>query len=256
MGQKKPSQRKVKKTGTKKSVVSKGKVKKNTDKSVFFRRKKELLIVSKKRKQGSESPLFLRRKEDLEELKKLTDSELIDVVQNQNKEAYTELFQRYQRKIFIYIFHLLRNKEETEDIIQNVFTKTYKNMEHFDKNRKFSSWIYRIAHNEAINFLKRKNKKYFISWEDISTTKDKIDMRSMEMSAEEKWMHAEITKEIDDAIAKLPKKYREILKLRYFSEYSYDEIGEILNKPINTVGTIIGRAKKKLFEIVKNDQIK
>lgn len=201
-------------------------------------------------------PLLFRRKTDMDRLNDLGDSELITVILNQNREAYKELFSRYQKKLFTYVCHLVGNKEETEDILQNVFSKTYKSIEHFDTSRKFSSWIYRIAHNEAVNFLKRKSKRYMVSWEDVTTSKDKLDTATNEEPPEEKWAHQEITKEIDDAMERLPKKYQQVLKLRYFQEHSYEDISEILGKPVNTVGTLINRAKKKLLEVVKEQGVK
>lgn len=194
-----------------------------------------------------------RSKAELEKIKGLSDNELIVVAQAGQTEAYQELLGRYQRKLFVYLYHLVGNKEEVEDLLQNVFSKTYKNISHFDIERKFSSWIYRIAHNEAVNFLKRKSKRYTVSWEDITTSKDKLETATNEEPPEEKWLHQEITKEIDEALAKLPRKYQQVLKLRYFQEYSYEDISKILDKPVNTVGTLINRAKKKLLEIVKED---
>lgn len=193
-----------------------------------------------------------RRKSDIVDLSKLTDVELVALVQKENKEAYQELFSRYQRKLFVYMYHLVSNKEEVEDLLQNVFAKTYRNISHFDLERKFSSWIYRIAHNEAVNFLKRKSKKRFISWEDISTTKDKLDTQSDEKLPEEQWMLRELTEEVDAALDKLPEKYKQVLLMRYFSEYSYDAISKILGKPVNTIGTLINRAKKKMQQEMAN----
>lgn len=212
---------------------------------------KSMLSIAKKKKATIAGGGLSRCKIGaLEGCKDLEDSELIEVIVHKNREAYKELFDRYNRKLFVYILHLVGNREETEDILQNVFTKTYKNIGRFDQTRKFSSWIYRIAHNEAVNYLKRKNKRYTVSWEDVSTSKDKLDIASVEMPVEEKWMHEEVTKEIHDALEKLPPKYKEILTMRYYQEYSYETIGKIMGKPVNTVGTLINRAKKKLFEVV------
>jgi RNA polymerase sigma-70 factor, ECF subfamily len=208
----------------------------------------EIFSVGKKR--------FYREKTFSENCQELDDIQLIQIAQNQNRDAYSDLFRRYQKKLFAYIFRLTRDREEAEDILQNVFIKTYKNIHHFDLNRKFSSWIYRIAHNEAVNYLKHKSKRYSISWEDVSTSKDKLEMASNDEPMEDRLLHLEITKEIDEALEKLPKQYREILDMRYFKEYSYQQIGKILDKPVNTVGTIINRAKKKLYEIVKADMEK
>jgi len=212
---------------------------------------KSILSVGKKKKFSlAKSNASLCKKGDFEGCKDLSDSKLIEVILKKNREAYRELFDRYNRKLFVYILHLVGNREETEDILQNVFTKTYRNIKNFDQTRKFSSWIYRIAHNEAVNYLKRRNKRYTVSWEDVSTSKDKLDIASADMPVEEKWMHEEVTKEIHDAMEKLPPKYKEILTMRYYQEYSYEKIGKIMNKPVNTVGTLINRAKKKLFDVV------
>jgi RNA polymerase sigma-70 factor (ECF subfamily) len=200
--------------------------------------------------------LLYRRTSDLERIHELSDNDLIVVIHTQNREAYRELFSRYQKKLFTYIYHLVGSREETEDILQNVFSKTYKSIENFDTNRKFSSWIYRIAHNEAVNYLKRKSKRYMISWEDVSTSKDKLDMATNEERPEERMEHQEIVKEIDWALEKLPLKYQQVLRLRYFEERSYEEMGKILGKPLNTVGTLINRAKKKLLEVVQAEEKK
>lgn len=183
--------------------------------------------------------------------KDLSDLELVNLISLKNKDAYNTLSERYYKKLFTYIFHFVTNKDEAEDILQNVFSKAYKNIDKFDVSRKFSSWIYRIAHNESVNYLKRRNKHYIISWDDITTTKDKLDTAVNEEIPEEKWVHTEVVREIDEALEKLPAKYKQVLKLRYFQEYSYEEISYMLNKPVNTIGTLINRAKKKLLEVAQ-----
>jgi RNA polymerase sigma-70 factor, ECF subfamily len=246
----------------KKSLLRKktsNKVTKKTHlKSVSFKRKKSPIKVStsnsllSKCSSDNNTSEFCRRSSDLVRNKRLSDNDLISIVHNQGSNK--ELFSRYQKKLFIYIFHLVGNKDEAEDILQNVFSKMYKNIEAFDTSRKFSSWIYRIAHNEAINFLKRKGKRYSVSWEDITTSKDKLDTASNDEMPAEKWEHLEIVREIDKALEKLPKKYQQVLKLRYFQEYSYEDISKMLGKPINTIGTLINRAKKKLLEVIKKQR--
>lgn len=230
---------------------------KNCTQLKLFRRKDDLPCDDLK---GSEllhgiivkegAQIFYRRKTDLEACKALSDNELIIIIKTQNAAAYRELFSRYQKKLFAYIYHLVGNREEAEDILQNVFSKTYKNIDKFDVSRKFSSWIYRICHNESVNYLKRKSKRYTISWDEVSTSKDKLESASSEERPEEMMEHKEIIKEIDDAMEKLSPQYQQILKMRYFQEYSYEDISKILKKPVNTVGTLIKRAKKKLHEVV------
>lgn len=185
----------------------------------------------------------------------LTDNELVEIVREHNQEKYAELIERYQGKLFAYIYRLTGNREETEDLLQDVFIKVYKNLRSYDATRKFSSWIYRIAHNEAVNHIKRKSLKRFIPWEDITATKDMLVMSSSEEGADTTHMREETKKEVNETIDRLPFKYKQVLLLRYYSDKSYEDISEILGKPINTVGTLINRAKKKMAaEVEKNNQ--
>lgn len=185
-----------------------------------------------------------------QKVKVAEDNSLIGLIRSGHPEIYDEIVSRYQRKLFSYVYRLVGNKEETEDILQNVFVKAYRNIKTFDIERKFSSWIYRIAHNEAINFLKKRNKKKFISWEDIVASKDKMETKSDERSPIDIWIRKESAMEINQAMEKMPEKYRKVLMLRYFSEKSYQEIGRMIGSPVNTVGTLINRAKKKLMAAI------
>jgi len=182
----------------------------------------------------------------------LSDNELVEIIRRNDQERYSEIVDRYQTKLFVYIYRLIGNKEEAEDLLQDVFVKAYRNLNSYDTSRKFSSWIYRIAHNEAVNFIKRKSLKRFISFDAITSTKDKLDSSSEEEGADKAWLRKEVSKEVSDAMKKLPFKYNQVLTLRYYSDQSYEEIAEILGRPVNTVGTLINRAKKKLSEELKN----
>jgi len=185
----------------------------------------------------------------------LTDSELVEIVRNSNQERYGEIIERYQGKLFAYLFRLIGSRDEAQDILQDVFLKAYRNLQSYDKERKFSSWIYRIAHNEAVNFIKRRALKRFIPWEDIAATKDKLEMMSFEEGADKAWLRKETGKEVNEALDKIPFKYKQVLVLRYFSDKSYEEISEILGKPMNTVGTLISRAKQKLSQELKGQNL-
>ena len=252
--------KKAKPVAKKNAASGKSSAKKSRkDLKVYFRRKSDFymkngdprLIKGGELDDAMNIKIPYRRKSDLARCEKLTDNELIKVVMEQNPEAYKILFKRYEKSLFIYMFHLVRNKDEVEDLLQNVFTKTYKNLHRFDLERKFSSWIYRISHNEAVNFIKRKSKRRLVSWEEITTSKDKLVTSVEADDSAEIFMHKEIAKEMDDALDMLPAKYKKILLLRYFNEYSYQKIGEILDKPVNTVGTLINRAKRKLVEVIQ-----
>lgn len=184
------------------------------------------------------------------QIKKLSDNDLIRLLKCNSPIVHDELINRYQRRLFIYIYRFLGNKEETEDLLQNVFFKVYKYCKNFDTSRKFSSWIYRIAHNEAVNYIKRKNIKKFISLEEFVSNKDRIETKTDAKSPMEVWLKKELRGEVEKSMKKLPVKYQEVLKMRYFSEKSYKEISKVLKKPVNTVGTLINRAKRKLEAVI------
>lgn len=166
-------------------------------------------------------------------------------------EQFGDLAERYRQKILFYLWHLVGSKEEAEDILQDVLMKVYKSMDRFDNRKHFSSWIYRIAHNEAINHLKHRNRARSISWEDIVNVKDRLETSDHEDSPQERWVRSERRIEVRQALQKLPQRYREVLLLRYYFEKSYEEIAEIIDKPRNTVGTLISRAKSKLVEVLR-----
>ena len=185
-------------------------------------------------------------------VKEMTDEALVTLIFKKKKpDLYREIVRRYQKKLFSYLYRLVGNKEEVEDILQNVFVKTYRNLKKFDTRKKFSSWIYRISHNEAVNFLKHRGRKHFVSWEDLVSGEVKLEARSEADSPFEAWIRQESKAEVRAAIAKLPLRYREVLKLRYFADKSYAEIGKVIKKPVNTVGTLINRAKKKMIEVIQ-----
>ena len=178
---------------------------------------------------------------------KLSDNELVEIIRRGKEEQYEEIIKRYEGKLFAYLYKLINSREEARDILQDVFIKAYKNLYSYDTQRKFSSWLYRIAHNEAVNFIKRKSLKKFVSWESITAAKDKLDMSSSKEDMERVWEKKEAKKEMDKVLKKLSPKYRQVIDLRYYKEKSYEEISQILKKPVNTVGTLISRAKKKLL---------
>lgn len=179
-------------------------------------------------------------------VKDLSDKELIAGIREGKKDCFDDLFSRYRNKLFFYLRHFVGGREEAEDLLQNVFVKAYEKLHTFDARRAFSSWIYRIAHNEAVNYIKRKNKKTMLSWEDIVSTKDQLESSSPDRSPQEIWIRKEVRTEVRKALNKIPDKYREVLILRFYLDHSYEEIADIIGRPSNTVGTLLSRAKKQL----------
>lgn len=173
-----------------------------------------------------------------------TDEAIIARVRESSPELYGEIIRRYQPKLTRYIRRFTSDVAAQEDILQDVFIKAYKNLYAFDIERSFSSWIYRIAHNEAINFVKKAHREpLFIDEKEWEVADERLDIGST-MEKE----HAVL--EMRNALNKIKKKYRQPLILFFFEDKSYEEISDILRLPRSTVGTLISRGKTQLKEIL------
>jgi len=176
--------------------------------------------------------------------KNLSDEKVVEIVCKGESRAFGELVERYQDKLLRYATYLIRDDDVAADVVQDSFIKAYVNLKGFDTRRKFSSWMYRIVHNQAINEVKRRSKLFSLEslklGEKISTDDDPI----------EKLEKKEIKKLVHKGLNKLDVKYEEPLTLFYLEEKSYEEISDILRIPVNTVGIRILRGKKMLSKIV------
>ena len=180
-----------------------------------------------------------------EENSQLTDEEIAKQVQKGDIEPFGILVRRYEDKIIRYARKFLVNQEDIKDIVQEVFIRAFKNIQSFDVKRSFSTWLYRIAHNQFVNALKKEKRKRLFSFntdvflphwmpkEDIETDFQKQEAFQM----------------LDECLDKLEPKYREPLILYYFEDLGYKEIADILQLPVSTAGIRLQRAKKKLKSI-------
>lgn len=182
-----------------------------------------------------------------------TDEELV-VLTLKNEDYYLCLMKRYEEKLSRYIQRLsgLFDKD-IEDILQDTFIKTYRNLNEFDKNLKFSSWIYRIAHNEVINhWRKTKARPKMVFVEDNNFLESLVSDSTTEMHFDKKQKKENIQKILNE----LDDKYKEALLLKYFEEKDYKEISDILKKPIGSVATLLNRAREKFKKETKKQKIK
>jgi len=180
------------------------------------------------------------------ELSKLTDEEVVEIVRKKNKEAYAEIIERYQKKLIRYANYLVGSEDKAADVVQDSFIKAYINLNSFNTKFKFSSWIYRIVHNEAINLI-NKHKKEKPLFEDMDIDSG-IDI-------EKEYSQNEIKEMIKTCIDEMPIIYKEPLTLFYLEEKSYNEISDILRISIGTVGTRINRAKLLMKKICQRKKI-
>ncbi len=181
------------------------------------------------------------------------DSELVELsLKNQN--YFLCIVKKYETPLLRYIKRITSiSPEDAEDLLQEVFIKVYINLNEFDTSLKFSSWIYRITHNEVIsNFRKLKVRPEKINSEINDDMLKKIES---DLNIEKEIDHKILKNKLRQLINKLDIKYREVIILKYCENKSYEEISDIIKKPSGTVGTLINRAKKQLNNIIKNNNI-
>lgn len=164
-----------------------------------------------------------------------SDERLVVEIITKDKELFTELVKRYEDKLMRYAMYLLHNEQQALDVVQESFIKAYVNLQGFNTKKKFSSWIYRIVHNEAMNNVKKFVKETRID--------DVIDIPNDD-NVEDDFTKKEVVEEIQACINQMPLSYSEPIALFYLEEKSYEEISDILRIPMGTVATRINRGKK------------
>jgi RNA polymerase sigma-70 factor, ECF subfamily len=169
-----------------------------------------------------------------------------------NQEYYYCLMKRYEIPLMNYVRKLSgMSQSDVEDVLQEVFILAYQNLNDYDRQFKFSSWIYRIAHNQTVSMLRKKTKNYQdISWDEYDLDQLVQSDFDLEQSLFQKIDHRNLLQSIDT----LPLKYKEVLLLKFIEEKDYQEISDILRKPMGTIGTLINRAKKKLLQEITKGQ--
>ncbi len=176
-----------------------------------------------------------------------TDEAIAQLVQQGSIQAFGELVERYEEKMMRYARRFLFQGTDAEDIVQDVFLKAYKHIQSFDTERKFSSWLYRIAHNEMINRIKKKGKEPIPFFDPDTLFPHPVAQEQTDKDVQEKELKAMIEKGLNH----LDPKYREPLVLYYFEDQSYQEISEILRIPTSTVGVRIRRGKQQLHKTLE-----
>ena len=176
--------------------------------------------------------------------KELSDKEIIEKIRTSDQELYAVIIDRYQKKLIRYAYNLIKNKDKAIDIVQESFVKAFINLNDFNIEKKFSSWIYRIVHNQAINLAKKYQKETPLleNWDFESNDDVENDFEQKE------------TKEnVEKCLKEIPLLYSEPLSLYYLDEKSYEEISDILRIPMGTVATRINRAKKLMRNICQKN---
>jgi len=177
-----------------------------------------------------------------------TDEEIAVQVQHGDVESFGVLIERYEQKILRYARRFFPDNEDVKDFVQEVFIKAYVNIQSFDAARKFSPWIYRIAHNEFINAIKKKS-RLAVSLFDLDTLSPHLVAKE---SADSEAQDKDLKRILEKGFIGLDPKYKEPLILYYFEEMDYREIAEILHVPVSTVGVRLQRGKVMLKKVLKD----
>lgn len=174
----------------------------------------------------------------------LTDEQVVELVRTKNQELYGEIIRRYETKLTHYLRKFIHHPDELKDVLQDVFIKAFRNLYDFDIGKKFSAWIYRIAHNEALNYLKKYHSHT------ISLAEGEWNLLEDKKDLNKETDNQLLKNQIEKGMALIKEKYRDPLILYFFEGKSYEEIGEILHLPTGTVGIRIRRGKNLLQQFL------
>ena len=186
------------------------------------------------------------------DLRAATDQEVVAIARRRDEAACRELVRRYERPIFSLIYRMVRNRELAEDLAQETFIKALNALESYRPEYKFSSWLFKIANNAAIDHLrKRELDTLSLEGSPHADTPQLVEATALQIgekaeTALEAVEHKELGGEIERAIARLRPEYRTCILLRHVEGRAYEEIADILNLPLGTVKTYIHRARNEL----------
>src|SRR6478736_6793930 len=172
-----------------------------------------------------------------------------------DEKAYAELMQRYKKPVYHMILKMIRNVDDAEDLTIEAFAKAFKNLQKFNPEFTFSTWLFRIATNNCIDFIRKKKLDTMSinnTFKDDHGDNVDIDIKDVNLNPQEETIKSEKVEIIQTIVTKLPPKYQVLVKLRYFEELSYEEIAEELKAPLGTVKAQLHRARELLYDLVKN----
>lgn len=163
------------------------------------------------------------------------------------QEAFRELVQRYQRPVYTLVLRMVRDPSRAEELAQDAFLKVYRKLHTYDTRRKFSSWLFKVAHNTTLDFL-RKKKPDIVSLEsdDLDPSYRSELQDTSAASPDETLERADLASALEAAVAELAPHYREIVLLRFGQDLAYQEIADVTGLPMGTVKVQLHRARKQL----------
>lgn len=186
------------------------------------------------------------------------DFELVEAARKQGDQAaYTELMKNYRDTLFFMMLKMTNNTNDAEDLTIEAFGKAFKNLDQYTPDYAFSTWLFKIASNNCIDFIrKRKKQRMVADHYDQDEEKGDIFERipSDTLDPEQEAIREQKVQAMRDVVDKLKPHYKSLIELRYFREFSYDEIAEQMNLPLGTVKAQLFRARELLYNILKGKE--
>jgi RNA polymerase sigma factor (sigma-70 family) len=183
------------------------------------------------------------------------DYELVQRALKREEKAYTELMDRYRESIYFMLLKMVNNKDDADDLTIEAFGKAFKRLGQYTPQFAFSTWLFKIASNNAIDFIRKKRIKAL----SLDSGFRNEDGDSMEIGISDdqpdpiqSLERQERIERMREVVTRLKPRYRQLIELRYFEEFSYEEIAEELDLPLGTVKAQLFRARDFLFQIMKN----
>lgn len=179
---------------------------------------------------------------------------LVEAAKAGDQKAFAELLGRYRDAIYFMLLKMVNNKSDAEDLTIEAFGKAFKNLQQYSPSFAFSTWLFKIATNNCIDYMRKvKNSTFSLDQSFDSEDNDPmINIKSDSLNPEEKLIKHQRETQVKLIISKLKPRYKKLIQLRYFEEKSYEEIAEEMNLPVGTVKARLFRARDFLYNVMKD----
>jgi len=180
---------------------------------------------------------------------------LVSAAKSGDQKAFEDLMKKYRKSVYYMLLKMVYNPDDAEDLTQEAFAKAFTSLHKFDSKFAFSTWLFRIATNNCIDFIRKKKLLTYSIDQPVDEDSDRpffIDIRDKNYNPNEEMIHSERSQIIHEAVEKLPQRYKILVQMRYFDEKAYEELAEELNLPLGTVKAQLHRARELLNELLAN----
>lgn len=179
---------------------------------------------------------------------------VLRALNEKDQRAYTELMGRYKDSVYFMLLKMVNNSDDAEDLTIETFSKAFKRLDQYTPQFAFSTWLFKIASNHSIDFIRKKRIKAVSIDQGFSNEDGEsyvIPVKEESLDPEESMQKDERVQRMRDVVEKLKPRYKRLVELRYFEEKSYEEISEILELPLGTVKAQLFRARDFMFDLMK-----